>query len=79
MPSIARTVYTTVVNKATEYEGPSLETAIRTWDSLTLAQPSIGGVQVQSFDSSDIMVRDGWVLHVSGSGHVYLNPRVAQA
>ena len=74
-----RTVYTTVVNKSTVYEGPSQEQAIRFWDSETLVTPGHGGVQVQTFDGEGpdaVMVRDGWILHVSESGHVYLNPRV---
>lgn len=77
MPSIYRTTYQTVINGKVEYEGEGKERAIRTWDALTLSYPySVGGIQVQSFDASDIIIRDGWLLHVSETGHVYLNPRI---
>lgn len=73
---IAFTVYRTTVAGEVEYEGPDKETAIRTWDSLTFSRANVpGGIEVQSFNSADVMVRDGWLLHVSESGHVYLNPR----
>lgn len=74
MPDIT-TVYRTLVNGEVEYEGDDKERAIRAWDSLTLSQPSHGGIEVQSFDGEGCMIRDGWLLHVSSDGHVYLNPR----
>lgn len=72
-----RTIYRTLVNNVIEYEGENKERAIRTWDAASVARvvPKIyGGIEVQTFDG-DLMVRDGWLLHVSSSGHVYLNPR----
>lgn len=76
MPSITSTVYKTVVNANYLYEGDSQELAIRAWDAESVHRADLsGGVMVQSF-SGDVMVRDGWILHVSESGHVYLNPRV---
>lgn len=77
MPSVARTIYKTIVNAVYLYEGDSLEEAIRAWDSESVHRANLtGGVMVQSFNKADCMVRDGWILHVNESGHVYLNPRV---
>jgi len=76
MPSITSTVYKTVVNAVYLYEGDSQEAAIRAWDAESVHRADlVGGVMVQSF-AGDVMVRDGWILHVNESGHVYLNPRV---
>lgn len=70
------TVYKTIVNANYLYVGDSQEEAIRVWDSESVHRANlVGGVMVQSFDG-DIMTRDGWILHVNESGHVYLNPRV---
>lgn len=71
------TTYKTLVNAVYLYEGEDLETAIRTWDSESVARADIsGGVMIQSFDNEGVMIRDGWILHVNEDGHVYLNPRV---
>lgn len=70
------TVYKTIVNANYLYEGPDLETAIRLWDSESVHRANlVGGIMVQSF-RNDVMVRDGWILHVK-DGHVYLNPRLS--
>lgn len=77
MPSIASTVYKTVVNANYVYEGDSQELAIRAWDAESVHRADLaGGVMVQSFDVNGNMTRDGWLLHVSEDGHVYLNPRI---
>lgn len=69
------TVYKTIVNANYVYEGSDKESAIRAWDAESVHRANlVGGVMVQSF-KDDIMVRDGWILHVNESGHVYLNPR----
>jgi hypothetical protein len=71
-----QTIYRTEVNDDRVYEGEDKEAAIRAWDAATYNQPfARGGIGVQSFKNF-IMVRDGWLLHVSDKGHVYLNPRV---
>lgn len=76
MPTPVSTTYKTVVNANYLYEGDDLEKAIRTWDAESVHRADLhGGIMVQSFDAAGIMVRDGWVLHVNESGHVYLNPR----
>ena len=73
---VVKTVYRTLLDGEVEYEGPSKEQAIRTWDSLTLVTPPTeGGIEVQQFRTDGAMVRDGWLLHLSKSGHVYLSPR----
>ena len=70
------TVYKTIVNANYLYEGDSQVEAIRVWDSESIHRAGlVGGIMVQSFDE-DVMVRDGWILHVNETGHVYLNPRV---
>lgn len=77
MPSVASTTFKTVVNANYLYEGDDQQAAIRAWDAESVHRADlVGGVMVQSFDASGNMVRDGWILHVSESGHVYLNPRV---
>lgn len=75
MPTVTSTVYKTVVNANYLYEGPDREAAIRAWDAESVSRADLtGGIMVQGF-SGEIMVRDGWLLHVSEDGHVYLNPR----
>ena len=77
MSTIARTVYKTVVNALYVYEGTDQEAAIRAWDAESITRADLtGGIMVQSFSADDIMLRDGWLLHVNESGHVYLNPRI---
>lgn len=74
---IDSTVYKTIVNAGYLYEGPDQEAAIRTWDAESVHRADLtGGIMVQSFNSDGAMVRDGWLLHVNESGHVYLNPRI---
>jgi hypothetical protein len=69
-------VFKTVVNAVYVYEGESQELAIRAWDSESVHRAGLhGGVMVQEFHG-ELMVRDGWILHVNEDGHVYLNPRV---
>ena len=69
-------VFKTVVNAVYVYEGESQEQAIRAWDAESVHRTELhGGVMVQEF-AGELMVRDGWILHVSEDGHVYLNPRV---
>lgn len=71
-----QTIYKTVVNAGYLYEGESKEQAIRTWDAESVHRADlVGGIMVQTFDGEGNMVRDGWLLHVNESGHVYLNPR----
>lgn len=70
------TIYKTIVNAGYLYEGPDRERAIRTWDAESVHRSDlVGGIMVQTFDADGCMVRDGWLLHVNESGHVYLNPR----
>jgi endonuclease YncB( thermonuclease family) len=70
-------VFKTIVNAVYVYEGESQELAIRAWDSESVHRADLhGGVMVQEFDAGEVMVRDGWILHVNEDGHVYLNPRV---
>lgn len=69
------TIYKTVVNASYLYEGNDREKAIRAWDAESVHRADLaGGVMVQSFDGQGVMIRDGWVLHVNESGHVYLHP-----
>lgn len=50
------------------------EDAARSWDAATFQGPAPeGGIQVQVWHD-EVMVRDGWVLHVSKTGTVYINP-----
>ena len=72
-----KTIHRTYVRGICLYTGESLEEAIRTWDSATyrLEKSVSGGVTIQTFDG-DLMVRDGWVLHVLEDGTCYLNPRI---
>lgn len=60
------------------YEGPSLETAVRTWDAKTYGArcSTAGGITIAS-RIGDVMVRDGWILHVHEDGTTYLNPGIA--
>ncbi len=77
MPTPTTAVFKTVVNANYVYEGDSQELAIRAWDAESVSRADLhGGVMVQEFDANEIMVRDGWILHVSEDGHIYLNPRV---
>lgn len=79
MPTPVSSTYKTIVNANYLYEGDSLEKAIRAWDSESIIRTGLhGGIMVQSFDAAGRMVRDGWILHVNESGHVYLNPQVAR-
>lgn len=76
MPEITSTVYKTVVNANYLYDGTDREAAIRAWDAESVHRADLnGGIMVQSFDPDGTIVRDGWLLHVNESGHVYLNPR----
>lgn len=71
------TTYKTIVNANYLYEGGDLERAIRVWDSESIRRADIsGGVMVTFFNDEGLMVRDGWLLHVSSEGHVYLNPNL---
>lgn len=54
-----------------------VEDAIREWDGRTYLTGGIGGITVQTWDGSGLMVRDGWLLHVTAT-KTYLNPRIAQ-
>lgn len=77
MPSAHSTTYKTVVNAVYVYEGTDQEAAIRAWDAESIVRSDLhGGIMVQSFDADEVMIRDGWLLHVNESGHVYLNPRI---
>lgn len=73
-----KTIFRTYVQGKSFYTGESLEEAIRTWDRQThqLGKSVAGGVTVQTFDG-DVMVRDGWVLHVMEDGTAYLNPSLS--
>lgn len=72
-----RNTYKTVVNAVYVYDGDNQEVAIRAWDRESVRRTDlVGGIMIQSFDDDGIMIRDGWLLHVSESGHVYLNPRI---
>lgn len=72
-----KTIYKTIVNAVYVYEGTDKEAAIRTWDSESVHRADlVGGIMVQSFDEEGCMVRDGWILHVNESCHVYLSPRI---
>ena len=74
------TIYKTIVNANYIYEGESLEKAIRAWDSESVHRANlVGGITVQSFDADDVMIRDGWILHVNESGHVYLSPTITSS
>jgi hypothetical protein len=74
--SEVETVYKTIVNANYVYEGTDKEAAIRAWDAESVHRADLhGGIMVQSFQNF-IMIRDGWLLHVSEPGHVYLNPRI---
>jgi hypothetical protein len=72
--------FTTYVDGEVAYKGDDLESAIRSWDGspdlLGDKRLPAGGVSVQSW-SGDIMVRDGWILHIHEDGQVYLNPNLA--
>lgn len=72
-----RKVFTTYVNGKMVYSGDSQERAIRIWDAATysLGKSIPGGISVQEF-SGDLMVRDGWILHIHNDGTVYLNPSI---
>lgn len=78
MDNNLRNVFRTYVQGKSFYTGDSLETAIRVWDSETynLGKSVAGGVTVQQF-SGDVMVRDGWVMHVMEDGTVFLNPSLS--
>lgn len=67
------TEYVTWVNSSSTYRGPDLERAIRSWNLHTHIMCPPGGVSVQVWDD-DVMVRDGWILHVHDDGIVYLTP-----
>lgn len=75
-----KTIYRTWVRGNLVYQGESLETAIRCWDAETynLARSVAGGISVQQF-LDDLMMRDGWILHVHEDGTVYLNPQLTEA
>lgn len=71
--------FTTLVAGNTVYQGENLEEAIRTWDAETFdfdPEKLEGGITVQSFNEYNVMVRDGYVLHVQLMGAVYLNPNI---
>jgi len=60
---------------ATLYRGDSLEEAARAWAAQTYNDPNAtGGITIQQW-RGELMVRDGWVLHVH-NGVTYLNPAV---
>ena len=73
-----RTEYVTWVTGYEQYRGPDLETAIRAWDgnpTVLAGGITSGGISVQTWQN-DIMVRDGWILHVYENGQVFLNPNI---
>jgi hypothetical protein len=71
---VTRTEYSIVLGDEIIPGGDNLEVVIRSWDSIThQTTVSEGGIQVQSFNTEGNMVRDGWILHISG-GRVYLSP-----
>lgn len=76
-----RTEYTTYVDGNPVYHGASLSDAARAWDKATVAagQSVPGGVSVQSWNRHNMMVRDGWIMHVHNDGTVYLSPSIVGA
>lgn len=65
------TVFTVFEDQREIYS--TLEDAIRYWDSLGATE---GGIAVQSWRDG-LMVRDGYILSVSG-GIAYLNPNLEE-
>ena len=72
---VSYTLYSVTIDGEVVFEGHDKSEAIRRWDADTHALTTLpqGGIGVQSYNSDDIMVRDGWLLHVDGV-RVYLNP-----
>lgn len=74
---MTRTEYVTWTDGSERYRGSSLEAAARAWDAATFAgKAPAGGVAVQQY-RDQVMVRDGWVLHVDEVGRVYLSPNLS--
>jgi hypothetical protein len=55
----------------------NVEDAAREWDRQTYLTGGIGGITVQTWDGGGLMVRDGWLLHVTAT-KTYLNPRITR-
>jgi hypothetical protein len=73
---MTRDEFVTWADGAELYRGDSLESAARAWDAATHTGPApAGGVAEHSY-AGDVMVRDGWILHVTDDGRVYLSPSV---
>ena len=73
---MATTLKITVIIGELNYPFDTFEDAARFWDGETFAAPApFGGIAVQEFDG-EIMVRDGWLLHVGTDRSVYINPRM---
>lgn len=71
------TVYRVYVDDVVVDVFDSLEWAIREWDRSTynLGRIVPGGIEVQEFEG-EVMMRDGWILHIQPNGTVYLNPNL---
>lgn len=73
-----RTEYVTYTDGTDVYRGANLSEAIRAWDAATYqVAPNSGGISVQSWQG-EVMVRDGWILHLHDNGVVYLNPNLTE-
>lgn len=75
------TEYITYVDGEEVYKGDNLEDAIRAWDgNPKVFQGGVtpGGISIQQWIEDDLMVRDGWILHVYDNGQVYLNPNLRE-
>ena len=71
------TLHTVYVNGERVHEGDDLETAVRTWDQHSFTgEVREGGIEVRTWNVNGEMVRDGWILHLSDNGAVYLNPNI---
>lgn len=75
--TITRTVLTTYVDGFPTAHGDDFEAAATQWcvDSATAGRSVPGGISIQQFNADDIMVRDGWLIHVHNDGTVYVHPR----
>lgn len=77
-----RTEYTVVLNGETLSTEDDLAGAISRWDLESFqhtrdhGRPTSGGITVQSWNG-EVMVRDGWILHLHENGHVYLNTNLS--
>jgi hypothetical protein len=77
MPAFRFAINTVVKGEKTSFD--DFNTAARHWDMTTLGTPPLpgDGIEVQEFrkdQDGEVMVRDGWLMHVEQSGSVYINP-----